>query len=88
MNLPPVPEQYQVGTQTELHNQIRSADTQNLKLDQDNFLDSGSISLQSPDGTWFILSVDNSGNLSATELTGTQIDSFGRPVIASSNPYS
>ena len=88
MNLPPVSEDYQIGTQTELQNQIRSADNQNLKLDQDNFLDSGSISLQSPDGTWFVLSVNNSGTLSATELTGTQIDSFGRPVIASSTPYS
>ena len=88
MNLPPVAQNYQPGFQNNLQNAIRNADNQNLKLDKDNFLESGSICLQSPNGKWFIIKVDNSGNLSATELTGTQIDSNGRPKIASSNPYS
>ncbi len=66
---------------------LKKADEQNIKLDKDNFLTTGSVCLQSADGTWFRLTVSNAGALSASELTGTQIDSDGRPVIASTNPY-
>ena len=90
MNLPPVTGKYDPATQSEIYTTIRQADSKNMKLDKDNFIDSGSLCLQSPDGTWFVLSVDNSGTLSTTELTSAsgRIDSEGRPLIATTNPYS
>jgi len=87
MRLPPVINDYKPSVQTILQNELESADEQNIKLDKDNFLTTGSLCLQSADGTWFRLTVSNAGVLSASELTGTQIDSDGRPVIASTNPY-
>ena len=87
MRLPPVINDYKPSVQTILQNELESADEQNIKLDKDNFLTTGSVCLQSADGTWFRLTVSNAGVLSASELTGTQIDSDGRPVIASTNPY-
>ena len=87
MRLPPVINDYKPSVQTILQNELEKADEQNIKLDKDNFLTTGSLCLQSADGTWFRLTVSNAGALSASELTGTQIDSDGRPVIASTNPY-
>ena len=87
MRLPPVINEYKPSVQTILQNELEKADEQNIKLDKDNFLTTGSLCLQSADGTWFRLTVSNAGALSASELTGTQIDSDGRPVIASTNPY-
>ena len=87
MRLPPVINEYKPSVQTILQNELEKADEQNIKLDKDNFLTTGSVCLQSADGTWFRLTVSNAGVLSASELTGTQIDSDGRPVIASTNPY-
>ena len=87
MRLPPVINDYKPSVQTILQNELEKADDQNIKLDKDNFLTTGSLCLQFADGTWFRLTVSNAGALSASELTGTQIDSDGRPVIASTNPY-
>ena len=87
MRLPPIINDYKPSVQTILQNELEKADEQNIKLDKDNFLTTGSVCLQSADGTWFRLTVSNAGVLSASELTGTQIDSDGRPVIASTNPY-
>ena len=87
MILPPVPNDYDPGVQTVMQDELRKADSQNLKMDKDNFFTNGSLCLQSADGSWFKLSVSNAGALSAVELTGTQVDSEGRPVIASTNPY-
>ena len=87
MRLPPVINEYKPSVQTILQNELEKADEQNIKLDKDNFLTTGSVCLQSADGTWFRLTVSNAGALSASELTGTQIESDGRPVIASTNPY-
>ena len=88
MNLPPVSNEYKSALQTVLQDELVAADTQNIKLDKDNFMTTGSLCLQSADGTWFKLSVNDAGALSASELTGTQIDSEGRPVVASTNPYA
>ena len=87
MRLPPIINDYKPSVQTILQNELEKADEQNIKLDKDNFLTTGSLCLQSADGTWFRLTVSDAGVLSASELTGTQIDSDGRPVIASTNPY-
>lgn len=87
MKLPPVTNEYRPEIQTELFNQLRKSDDQNMKMDQDNFLTSGSVSLQSANGKWWHITVSNTGDLTTTELTGNRIDSDGRPVIASDNPY-
>ena len=87
MILPPVTPDYDPGVQTVMQDELRKADNQNLKMDKDNFFTTGSLCLQSADGSWFKLSVSDAGTLSATELTGAQIDAQGRPVIASTNPY-
>ena len=88
MKLPPITNEYKPSTQTELQTQLERANDQNLKLDQDNFMETGSIVLKAYDGSkWFRIRVSNTGTVSASELTGAQLDSAGRPVIASSNPY-
>ena len=89
MILPPVTPEYDVGSQATIHEELTKADAQNFKLDQDNFFTTGSICLQSEDGTWFQITVNDSGELSTSELLSSngRIDSAGRPVIASENPY-
>ena len=87
MNLPPISNEYRPAIQSELQTQLEKADQQNFKLDQDNFFTTGSICLQSDNGKWWQVTVSDAGALSTSELTGTQIDSDGRPVIASTNPY-
>lgn len=88
MNLPPISNEYRPAIQSELQTQLEKADQQNFKLDQDNFFTTGSICLQSDNGKWWQVTVSDTGVLGTSELTGTQIDSDGRPVIASTNPYA
>ena len=91
MILPPVTPEYDSSSQAVLNDTLTKADEQNFKLDQDNFFTTGSICLQSADGTWFQITISNAGVLGTSELlsTGTnaRVDSEGRPVIASTNPY-
>lgn len=54
-----------------------------IKKDRDNFLRNG-IALQSPDGTWYKITVSNGGTLSTTAQSNA--DSLGEP-IQISNPY-
>ena len=87
MRLPPVINEYKPSVQTILQNELEKADEQNIKLDKDNFLETGSICLKNSDGEWYKLGVNTSDQLTVTKLTGTRLDSAGRPVIASTNPY-
>ena len=89
MNLPPITNQYKPDIQTIFQNEIKSSDQQNLKLDKDNFLTTGSICIQSANGKWWQITVSDSGTLGTSELTTTdgRLDSEGRPEIASLNPY-
>jgi hypothetical protein len=89
MILPPVTPEYDTGSQSTMHEELIKADAQNFKLDQDNFFTTGSICLQSADGKWWQITVNNSGALSTSELLSSngRLDSDGRPVIASTNPY-
>jgi hypothetical protein len=92
MIIPPVTPEYDSSAQSVLNEVLVKADGQNFKLDQDNFFTTGSICLQSlPNGKWWQIVVSEAGALSASELlsTGTdaRVDSDGRPVIASTNPY-
>jgi len=90
MILPPVTNEYDSSTQVVFHNEIKKTDDQNLKLDQDNFLTTGSICLQNGDGDWFKLGVNTASPpvFTITKLAGSQLDANGRPLLASTNPYS
>ena len=87
MIIPPVTPEYDPSAQAVLNDVLPKADEQNFKLDQDNFLDTGSICLKDSNGNWYILGVNTSGVLTVTQLAGTQLDADGRPSIASVNPY-
>ena len=89
MILPPVTPEYDASLQATINEELIKSDEQNFKLDQDNFLTTGSICLQNGDGDWFKLGVNTATTpiLTITKLTGTQLDADGRPSIASTNPY-
>lgn len=89
MILPPVTPEYNSSSQAVFNDTVVKADEQNFKLDQDNFLSTGSICLQNGDGDWFKLGVNTATTpvLTITKLAGTQLDADGRPLIASTNPY-
>ena len=87
MILPPVTPEYDASSQAVMNEELVKAVQQNFKLDHDNFLDTGSICLKDSNGDWYVLGVNTSGTLTVTQLAGTQLDSDGRPSIASTNPY-
>ena len=92
MIIPPVTPEYDSSAQAVLNDVLVKADEQNFKLDQDNFFTTGSICLQSlPNGKWWQITISESGVLGTSELLSTgddeRVDSEGRPVIASTNPY-
>tara|TARA_R110002012_G_scaffold27715_4_gene88423 strand:+ start:40 stop:549 length:510 start_codon:yes stop_codon:yes gene_type:complete len=53
MILPPVSSEYDASSQAVINEGLIEADDQNFKLDQDNFLKTGSICLQSVVGDWY-----------------------------------
>ena len=73
------PTEYDQRYQTELNTIITELDDNMLKLNAVNFLidQTGAIVLQSPDGTFYKLSVANGGAISGTAVTTSQ----------TSNPY-
>ena len=82
------PSEYDQRYQTELNNIITELDDSMMKLNAVNFLSSrtdssgnidqtGAIVLQSPDGTFYKLTVANGGGISGTAVTTDQ----------TSNPY-
>ena len=82
------PTEYDQTYQTELNTLITELDDNSLKLNAVNFLSSrtdssgnidqtGAIVLQSPDGTFYKLTVANGGGISGAEVTTDQ----------TSNPY-
>ena len=88
-NIPIAPEGYDQRYQTELNTIIKELDDSMLKLDRANYLSSrtdssgnidqtGAIILQSPDGTFYKLTVANGGGISGTAVSTDQ----------SSNPYA
>ena len=73
------PTEYDQTYQTELNTIISELDDNMMKLNVANFLidQTGAIVLQSPDGTFYKLSVANGGGVSGTAVTTGQ----------TSNPY-
>jgi hypothetical protein len=53
------------SAQNERNRQIEKADRENVKKSRKNYID-GKLLLQSPDGTWWTLAVDNAGNVTAS----------------------
>ena len=74
------PTEYDQRYQTELNTIISELDDNMMKLNVANFLidQTGAIVLQSPDGTFYKLSVANGGAISGTAVTTGQ----------TSNPYA
>ena len=68
MRLPSPPPQYQVSYQSALSVQIEQADDLNHKKLQDVEVGEARLILRSPNGSRYSVTVDNSGNLSATAL--------------------
>ena len=68
MRLPSPPPAYQVSYQSALSVQIEQADDLNHKKLQDIEVGEARLILRSPNGSRFSVTVDNSGNLSATAL--------------------
>ena len=59
MILPPVTQDYKPETHNVMLHEIEKSDGQNLKLDQDNFLTTGSICLQDSVGDWFKIVINS-----------------------------
>ena len=68
MRLPSPPAMFQTSYQSALNVQIEQADDLNHKKLQDVEIGESRLILRSPNGSRFSVTVDNSGNLSATAL--------------------
>lgn len=68
MRLPSPPARFQTSYQSALNVQIEQADDLNHKKLQDVEIGEARLILRSPNGSRFSVTVDNSGNLSATAL--------------------
>jgi hypothetical protein len=53
------------AAQNERNRQLEKADGENVKKARENYI-TGKLLLQSPDGTWWTLAVDNAGNVTAS----------------------
>lgn len=68
MKLPTAARQYDLQDQAQMRNLLERADVQNMKRGQDIEVSSARLILTSPNGTRYSVTVDNSGNLSATAI--------------------
>jgi len=68
MILPNSPNAYDQSVESQRNLQLEQADDMNRKKNQDIELRNDRLILQSPNGTRYKLSVDNSGNLSAVQI--------------------
>ena len=71
MIIPPVTPEYDTSAQAILNEVLTKSDGQNLKLDQDNFLTTGSICLQDSVGDWYKIGIGLGGINSLTDTTPT-----------------
>jgi len=74
MIIPPATPEYDVGSQAAFNDVVEQADGQNFKLDQDNFLTTGSVCLQNVEGDWFKLGIRSSATGYAVITVGTISD--------------
>jgi len=68
VKLPTAARQYDLQDQAQMRNLLERADVQNMKRGQDIEVSSARLILTSPNGTRYSVTVDNSGNLSATAI--------------------
>jgi hypothetical protein len=68
MKLPTAARDYDLRDQAQMRNLLERADVQNMKRGQDIEVSSARLILTSPNGTRYSVTVDNSGNLSATAI--------------------
>ena len=82
--LPTAGKEYSQDVQQEVIEVVRELDRSSMRADKANFVDNGAVCVQAPNGAWFRLTTDNSGNISGTAVT---VDSSGLPQ-QTSNPYA
>jgi len=80
--LPNPPREYTPEYMYDLASLVIDEESVTLKTDRDNVMDKGSLIIRSPNGSFFKITVNDAGALSATSVT--TVDS--RPVT-STNPY-
>lgn len=80
--LPNPPREYTPEYMYDLASLVIDEESVTLKTDRDNVMEQGSIILRSPNGSFYRITVNDAGALSATSVT--TVDS--RPVT-STNPY-
>ena len=68
MRLPTPAGQYTPRMETERNRQIEAADKQNRKQGRDVDVSEARLILKSPDGTRWVVSIDNTGTLSTGSL--------------------
>jgi hypothetical protein len=68
VKLPTAARDYDLRDQAQMRNLLERADVQNMKRGQDIEVSSARLILTSPNGTRYSVTVDNSGNLSATAI--------------------
>jgi hypothetical protein len=68
MKLPTAARDYDLRDQAQMRTLLERADVQNMKRGQDIEVSSARLILTSPNGTRYSVTVDNSGNLSATAI--------------------
>jgi len=85
MILPPVTPEHDTAVQAVFNDTLEKADGQNFKLDQDNFLTTGSVCLQNVEGDWFKLGIRSSATGGAVATVGTIVHGGDHTY---SSPYS
>ena len=71
MIIPPVTPEYDSSSQAVFNEVLTKSDEQNFKLDQDNFLTTGSVCLQDSVGGWYKIGIGLGGINSLTDTTPT-----------------
>ena len=82
--LPDPPSEYSAAFQSELNNAIREIEDNSLKLNEDNFVDTGSLVIKSPNGKLWRLSVNDTGDIISSQTTTNE---DGTLSARGSNPY-
>ena len=81
--LPNPPDDYSRKFMFDLCSIVVKNSQASARIDQDNVFDKGSLILKSPDGSYFQITVNNSGTLAATAVT--TVNSLP---VTTTNPYT
>ena len=80
--LPNPPDEYRKKYMFDLCSIVVKNSQDSAKVDQDNVFDKGSLILKSPNGSYFQITVNDSG-----ALAGTAVQTVNNLPVTSKNPY-